>query len=114
MNFSSHLGRARGALGAALLISIALGCDEEGKTAPETCITTDFETYDIQDPPENPPDADNPCLTAIGHAVSPANEIGGSTSVGGTAGSGGTAGTSVDAGGAGGAPDTAQAGAGGA
>jgi hypothetical protein len=110
MKFSSQLGRAKGAIGASLLILIALGCDEDGKTAPEKCGTPPLQIYDIQDPPADDDSADNPCVTPIGHAVSPAGELGGSTANGGSSVNGGAP---SDAG-AGGAPDTAQAGAGGA
>jgi hypothetical protein len=121
MILSSQLGRAKGAIGASLLIFVALGCDEEGKTAPETCASPPLEIYDIQDPPSGEGGAgagvDNPCLTKVGHAVSPSSEIAGSSnggsSNGGRSNGGSSNGGSSNSAGAGGASD-AEAGAGGA
>jgi hypothetical protein len=94
-------GRAKAVLGASLLLLAAAACDEDGKTAPDTCADPALQIFDIQDPPSaggEGSEAANPCVTPIGHAVSPnagttSTPTGGSSSIG----SGGMA-TSTDAG----------------
>jgi hypothetical protein len=110
MNLSSHSGRAKAALCGSLLIFIALGCDEDGKTTPEICASPPLEIYDIQDPPAGGAGEENPCVTKVGHAVSP----NGGTDVGGSTGRAGSSASNAGGAGAdaGGPPDMAGAGGG--
>jgi len=101
MTLRSLSGLATAALGASLLILSTASCDEEGKTAPEICATPALEIFDIQGGAEG---TTNPCVTKIGHAISPTPTFGGSA-VAGSA----TGGTTT-----GGAPASSDAGAGGA
>jgi hypothetical protein len=99
---------------ASLLTIFAIACDEDGKTAPETCATPPLEIYDIQDPPSSSGagSEENPCVTPVGHAVSPTGggtDAGAGSTNGGRAGRGGN--SASDAG-AGGALDMAGAGGG--
>jgi hypothetical protein len=98
--------RAKGALGA-LLLTLAAGasaCDDDGKTAPATCLDPALPLYDIQG--AGAPSVDNPCVTPVGHAISFIGEP--TTSTGGT--SSGSSGGKT----AGGKSSVADAGAGGA
>jgi hypothetical protein len=83
-------------LGASLLVLAVTGCDEDGKTAPEKCGTPPLEIFDIQNPPSSSGDggaggdATNPCVTPVGHAVSPSAGTGGTgVAMSGDAGAGG-------------------------
>jgi hypothetical protein len=101
---------AKAALGASLL-TLAVACDEEGKTVPARCVEgVDQPIFDIKTqvdagaPPDYSaiPDHDSPCVTNTGHAVSPSGETGaGGTAFGGTDSGGAPAGGS-DAGAGGG------------
>jgi hypothetical protein len=83
----------------ALVSAFGAGCDEDGKTAPDECGTS-LEIYDIQqNPPANPDDSPNPCITPVGDAFGPPAQTGGTGQT--------TGGTSNGAG------DTSEAGAGG-
>ena len=81
MTLRSLSGRAKAALGASLLLLATAGCDEEGKTAPEKCGTPALEIFDIANPPDDRSDGaggdGNPCVTPIGHALSPSAGTGG-------------------------------------
>jgi hypothetical protein len=75
-------------LGASLLVLFAVACDEDGETAPEKCADPPLQIFDIQDPPSSggqDGEATNPCVTPVGHAVSPV----GGASPSGDAGAGG-------------------------
>lgn len=111
-----HSVRVNLALGGLLLglVPALTACEEDGKTAPATCLEPPLAIYDIQAGGAPADDDKNPCTTDIGHAIS---SIGSSTagtasggttatagsSSGGRAGSGTTS-TDAGAGGAGGAP----------
>jgi hypothetical protein len=92
-------------LGASLLLLAAVACDEDGETAPDACADPPLQIFDIQDPPSAGGEGGavtNPCVTPIGHAVSPnagttSASTGGSSSVGN---GGMAAGTDAGAGGA--------------
>jgi hypothetical protein len=96
MTLRSLSGRAKAAVGASLLILAAVACDEDGKTAPDICSDPPLEIFDIQDPPSSGGEGGagevNPCVTPVGHAISPPSVS-----------SGGMASNGVDDGGAGGA-----------
>jgi hypothetical protein len=96
--------QAKAALGALLLLVVtgSAACDEDGKTAPERCRDPALPIFDIQ--AAGVPADDNaqyPCVTEIGHAISQ-----GPTPTTGPAGKGGSSsGSTASAGaGAGGAP----------
>jgi hypothetical protein len=95
MTLRSLSNRAKGALCASLLVLTAAGCDEDGKTAPEKCGTPPLEIFDIQNPPSSGGEgaggeATNPCVTPVGHAISPSAGTGGTgVSMSGDAGAGG-------------------------
>jgi hypothetical protein len=93
MTLRSLSRRAKAALGASLLALVAVACDEDGETTPEAC--PPLEIFDIQHPGNGGEggEATNPCVTPIGHAISPSAGTGGTS----TAGKGGMA-TSSDAG----------------
>lgn len=84
MTFRSLPGRAKAALGASLLVLFAVACDEEGETAPERCAEPPLQIFDIQDPPSGGQggEATNPCVTPVGHAVSPSAGTGSSSTSG--------------------------------
>ncbi|HEX2873315.1 MAG TPA: hypothetical protein VHP33_18785 [Polyangiaceae bacterium] len=98
--------RVNVALGALLVGSLTAlsACEEEGKTAPATCLDPPLAIYDIQTGGAR--EDENPCTTDVGHGIS---SIGSNTTAGTAA--GGT--SSGGKGSSGGAP-TADAGAGGA
>jgi hypothetical protein len=101
--------RVKIALGALLLGSLAAlsACEEEGKTAPATCLEPPLAIYDIQTGGAR--EDDNPCTTDVGHGVSSigttttAGTATGGTSSGGKGSIGGAATADAGAGGAGGA-----------
>jgi hypothetical protein len=106
--FRSNPVRGKAVLGA-LLLFVASGsaaCDEEGKTAPERCLDPALPIFDIQ--AAGAPADDNaqyPCVTKAGHAVSegraPTASAGkAATSTAGKAASGDTAMAGAGAGGA--------------
>lgn len=105
-------------LGAALGALAISGCGEDGKGVPARCTDPPLPIYDIQNagaPADdfarfNEPGA-LPCVTEVGHAVSPA--AGGGSS-GGSAGNVGTGAASSTSGGGGLGGSPADAGAGGA
>jgi hypothetical protein len=122
--FGTFSGRAAAVFGVLAVVATAVACEEDGKTVPERCV--DLPLFDIQAagaPADDNAslvgsDAENPCVTKVGHAVSSfgngsAGEApsSGGTGGSGTGGTGGTAGTSGTGSGSGGSPD---AGAGGA
>jgi hypothetical protein len=100
---------ATAAIGVALL-TLAVACDEEGKTVPARCVEgVEQPIFDIKTrvdagaPPDYSaiPDHDSPCITNTGHAVSPSSEVStGGTGAGGTVSndSGGVAAGGSDAG----------------
>jgi hypothetical protein len=101
-----HSARVKIALGALLLGSLTAlsACEEEGKTAPATCLDPPLAIYDIQTGGAR--EDENPCTTDVGHAISPSPTAGtgtGGTSSSGTGGIGGAATADAGAGGAGGA-----------
>jgi hypothetical protein len=90
------------AVGVLLLVALpgVVGCDEDGKTAPDRCADPPLQIFEIQ--AAGAPADDNaqyPCVTEVGHSVS---QIGApdTSSPGGTAGKSGASST-TDAGGAG-------------
>jgi hypothetical protein len=98
--------QAKAALGALLLLVVtgSAACDEDGKTAPERCSDPALPIFNIQT--AGAPADDNaqyPCVTKVGHAISQGPTAAPTT---GTAGKGGTSsGSTATAGaGAGGAP----------
>lgn len=102
----SRTGIASLAKVAALLALVAVACDEDGKTAPDTCADPPLEIYDLaEEDPAEPGDQANPCVTPVGDAFSPPAELEGST--GGappsTPSDGGAGGDASDAGAGGGA-----------
>jgi hypothetical protein len=104
--------RAKAALGALLLglVTGALACEEDGKTAPARCADPALPIFDIQ--AAGVPSDDNaqyPCVTPVGHAINSSDtDPTAGTNTGGAAGatSEGEATTAgaAGAGGAGGAP----------
>jgi hypothetical protein len=98
--------RVNVALGALLLGSLTAlsACEEDGKTAPATCLDPPLAIYDIQTGGVR--EDENPCTTDVGHGIS---SIGSSTTAGTATGGTSSGGKSSS----GGAP-TADAGAGGA
>jgi uncharacterized membrane protein YgcG len=115
--FGKLLGPVTVALGAFVLMTAAMGCDEDGKTAPERCAQPPLEIFDIQKaapPAEGGEAALNPCVTPIGHAISSIDtgDAGGTSATGGTTagtGGGGTTSTGGTSGG-GGTPDAGAGG----
>jgi hypothetical protein len=98
--------RVKACLGLLLLAftSAVSACDEDGKTAPERCADPPLLIFDIQ--AAGVPADDNaqyPCSTPIGHAVSGVGSaVTAGTTSGGASGEGG--GTATAGAGAGGAP----------
>ena len=108
--------RAVSVLGSALLLVVAVACDEDGKTAPERCADPPLPIYDIQH--AGAPSDDNarfnddagggdssgatpPCVTEVGHGISKPVVVGGSAGTGGktsTSGSSGLSGSPAEAG----------------
>ncbi len=60
-------GLVKTALAAALLVTVAAACDEDGKSLPATC-DDPLPLDDIAN--AGVPAVSNPCVTPIGHAVS--------------------------------------------